>query len=160
MFELIEQLEVGYNLNRLHFDCRPFPCYRNLLGGDFSLNMKISISNRETTLLHGKENHDLYVQPSWLGSNFETFEEFLEDTNTQFRANDLILEGKAIVEASFMTCKYIKMIVTRLHVFISAKIHSGTFEIFVFERLRSSFLGSGFTKSSVIISSFLKRTPF
>ena len=133
MFELIEQLEVGYNLNRLHFDCRPFPYYRNLLGGD----MKISISNRETTLRHGKENYDLYVQPSWLGSNFETLEEFLEDTNTQFRANDLILEGKAIAEASFMTLMWL-----------------------VFERLRSSFLGSGFTKSSVIISSFLKRTPF
>ena len=107
MFELIEQLEVGYNLNRLHFDCRPFPYYRNLLGGDFSLNMKISISNRETTLRHGKENHDLYVQPSWLGSNFETLEEFLEDTNTQFRANDLILEGKAIAEASLMTLMWL-----------------------------------------------------
>ena len=48
----------------------------------------------------------------------------------------------------------------RLHVFISAKIHSGTFEIFVFEHLQSSFFGYGFTKSSVIISSLVKRTQF
>lgn len=135
MFELIEQLEVGYNLNRLLFDCRPFPYYRNLLGGDLSLNMKISISNRETTLRHGKENHDSYVQPSWLGSNFETLEEFLKDTNTQFRANDLIPEGKAIAEASFSyVCKYIKMIVKKACVYTCSLLPK-----FIQEHLKFSF---------------------
>lgn len=34
---------------------------------------------------------------------FETLEELLEDLDAYFRANDLILEGKAIAKASFRT---------------------------------------------------------
>lgn len=36
-------------------------------------------------------------------THFETLEKLLEDLNAQFRANDIILEGKAIAKASFMT---------------------------------------------------------
>ena len=57
---------------------------------------------KKNPLKHGKESRDLRVQHNWL-SHFETLEEILEDLDAYFRANDLILEGKAIAKASFRT---------------------------------------------------------
>lgn len=51
--------------------------------------------------VHGKKSRDLHVQRNWL-SNFETREVLLADLSAEFQGNDLILEGQAIVKASFM----------------------------------------------------------